>query len=165
MHPEQREICASDAEPSVSRSQTAAYMHTVKAPPSTTSAPYINLCPPPRSTLTIAFPAHGTANDLSTHLGIKSVAQEANDSINGHHDQDPHDLSLLYWMGIVSEMFIDQPKGCDRSDQGKESRDDPANIVSCASVVAIAGARKRFSELKEREEQDLGRAKREEAHL
>lgn len=76
---------------------------------------------------------------ISQHLEIDRVfveqeAQEADDRVDGYHEQDSDDVPLLPWSEIVRRMLEDEEEGDEDGDGGEDEREEEAEMVESEAV-------------------------------
>ncbi len=68
---------------------------------------------------------------------VEEVGHERDDGVDGDHDKEPDNVSLLLRAGIVCEMLPYEPKGRDAGDEGHDAAYEPANVVGFEIEVAV----------------------------
>ncbi|KAI3482204.1 hypothetical protein L1887_55174 [Cichorium endivia] len=70
-------------------------------------------------------------------LVVEEVGHEGDDGVDGHHDEEAHDVALLLRTGVVGEVLPDEPGGGDGGDEHHDAAHEPADVVRLEVDLSI----------------------------
>lgn len=60
---------------------------------------------------------------------LEEEGQRADGGVDGHHEEQPYDIELLYFVGVPGEMLVDEPERDGAGDDCKQRADRPPDNV------------------------------------
>lgn len=70
------------------------------------------------------------AQDLEVDgLAVEHVAEEADDAVDGDHEEDPDDVFLFVWAEVVQRVHGDEVEGDYDADEAEDGAEEEAEVV------------------------------------